>query len=58
MKKVLTEIQTGEFAKNWILENKAGRPMFNALAKAGKEHQIEKVGQELRSMMPWLKNRK
>lgn len=58
MKKVLTEIQNGYFAKNWILENRAGRPMFNALAKAGKEHQIEKVGKELRAMMPWLKNKK
>ncbi|MEG1500579.1 MAG: ketol-acid reductoisomerase, partial [Clostridiales bacterium] len=55
MKKVLEEIQDGVFAKNWILENKAGRPQFNALAKAGKEHTIEVVGKKLRSMMPWLK---
>lgn len=55
MKKVLTEIQDGKFAKEWILENKAGRPMFNALARKGQEHQIEKVGAELRKMMTWLK---
>jgi ketol-acid reductoisomerase len=57
MKKVLQEIQNGTFAKNWILENRAGRPMFNAMANAGKEHQIEKVGKELRAMMPWLKKK-
>lgn len=57
MKKILTEIQTGYFAKNWILENQAGRPQFNALAKAGREHQIETVGKKLRAMMPWLKNK-
>ena len=55
MKKVLTEIQNGEFARNWILENQANRPVFNAIDKREKEHQIEKVGQELRSMMSWLK---
>ncbi|GAW93331.1 ketol-acid reductoisomerase [Calderihabitans maritimus] len=54
MKKVLAEIQSGKFAKEWILENRAGRPMFNSLAKKGKEHPIEKVGAELRKMMPWL----
>ena len=57
MKKVLTEIQNGEFAKNWILENRAGRPQFNALERQGKEHQIETVGKELRAMMPWLQNK-
>ncbi len=54
MKQVLTEIQNGTFAKNWILENKAGRPAFNALQRAGKEHQIEVVGKKLRDMMSWL----
>lgn len=55
MKKVLSEIQSGEFAKNWIIENQANRPMFNALANKEADHLIEKVGTELRSMMPWLK---
>lgn len=55
MKKVLEEIQNGEFAKRWILENQANRPVFNAMAKREKELPIEKVGAELRAMMPWLK---
>jgi len=55
MKKVLEEIQNGEFAKRWILENQANRPVFNAIAKREKELLIEKVGAELRAMMPWLK---
>lgn len=55
MKKILAEIQNGEFAKKWILENQANRPVFNAIAKREKELPIEKVGAELRKMMPWLK---
>jgi len=55
MKKILTEVQNGEFAKRWILENQAGRPVYNAIAKREKETLIEKVGAELRKMMPWLK---
>jgi ketol-acid reductoisomerase len=55
MKKILDEIQSGRFAKEWMLENKAKRPVFNALAKKGEAHPIEKVGDALRSMMPWLK---
>ncbi len=55
MKKILGEIQSGQFAKEWILENKANRPVFNALAKKGEVHPIEEVGAKLRSMMPWLK---
>jgi len=55
MKKVLEEIQNGEFAKRWILENQANRPVFNAIAKRERELLIEKVGAELRAMMPWLK---
>ncbi len=58
MKKILTEIQDGTFARNWILENQSGRIQFNALAQAGKDHQIEKVGKQLRDMMPWLQNHK
>ncbi|TAK33138.1 MAG: ketol-acid reductoisomerase [Chloroflexota bacterium] len=55
MKKLLNEIQDGTFAKNWILENQAGRPSFNAMRRADKDHQIEVVGRGLREMMPWLK---
>jgi len=55
MKKILNEIQSGQFAKEWILENRARRPVFNALAKKGEAHPIEEVGGRLRAMMPWLK---
>ena len=58
MKKILDEIQSGAFAKEWILENKAGRPVFNALLKQGEAHPIESVGARLRAMMPWLKKQK
>ena len=57
MKRVLAEIQNGEFAKNWLLENQANRPAFNAMARAEENHPIEKVGKELRGMMSWLKKR-
>ncbi len=55
MKKILKEIKSGKFAREWIKENEAGRPNFNKLLKEGDEHRIEKVGQELRKMMPWMK---
>lgn len=58
MKKVLTEIQTGNFARNWILENQANRPVFNAIDRREQEHQIETVGKELRAMMSWIKDKK
>ncbi len=54
MKKILAEIRTGVFAKEWILENAAGRPVFKALERMGGEHPIEKVGKELRQMMSWI----
>jgi ketol-acid reductoisomerase len=54
MKKILSEIQSGDFAKEWIMENRVSRPKFNALAKRDRQHQIEKVGLKLRRMMPWL----
>ena len=54
MKKILGEIQRGEFARDWILENQAGRPAFKALRRRGAEHQIEEVGEKLRGMMTWL----
>jgi len=57
MKKVLSEIQNGEFARKWLSENQVGRPVFNAMTRRDAEHKIEKVGQELRSMMPWLKKK-
>ncbi|WP_299239020.1 ketol-acid reductoisomerase [Sulfurihydrogenibium sp.] len=56
-KKILEEIQEGEFAKEWILENVANRPHFNALVKKDEEHPVEKAGKELRKMMPWLGGR-
>jgi ketol-acid reductoisomerase len=54
MKKILGEIQNGTFAREWIAENEAGRPNYKALKAKGEEHQIEGVGAELRSMMPWI----
>ena len=55
MKEILAEIQNGTFAKEWIDENKQGRPNFNRLAEQGKSHQIETVGKKLREMFSWLK---
>jgi ketol-acid reductoisomerase len=54
MQDVLAEIQTGEFAREWILENRANRPVFNRLRELEAQHPIEQVGAELRKMMPWL----
>ena len=58
MKKVLTEIQDGTFARNWLMENQVGRPQFNAMRRREAEHPIEKVGQELREMMSWIDTKK
>jgi len=59
MKKILDQVQDRTFAREWILENKAGRPVFNALTRRGESHPIEKVGETLRAMMPWIqKDRK
>ncbi|MCR4430026.1 MAG: ketol-acid reductoisomerase [Tepidanaerobacteraceae bacterium] len=58
MKKVLDEIITGEFARRWILENQANRPVYKTVLAKEAEHPVEKVGAELRSMMPWLKKQK
>jgi ketol-acid reductoisomerase len=55
MKKVLTEIQSGRFAREWVLENNAGQPSFKALRRRAATHQIEEVGERLRAMMPWIK---
>jgi ketol-acid reductoisomerase len=58
MKRILSDIQSGRFANEWVLENKAGRPVFNALLKQGQGHPIEEVGARLRAMMPWIKKEK
>jgi ketol-acid reductoisomerase len=55
MKKILGEIQSGAFAREWILENKARMANFKALARQGERHPIEQVGEKLRAMMPWMK---
>jgi ketol-acid reductoisomerase len=57
MMAILGEIQDGSFAKEWILENQAGRPVFNALKRMDEEHPLELVGRQLREMMPWLKKK-
>jgi ketol-acid reductoisomerase len=56
MRQILREIQDGTFAREWILENQAGRPQFLALRRMNAEHPIEQVGAELRGMMSWLKS--
>jgi ketol-acid reductoisomerase len=58
MRQVLEEIQNGTFARNFILENQAGRPSFLAMRRRAAEHPIEQVGRELRGMMPWLNAKK
>jgi len=54
MRQMLKEIQDGTYARNWILENQAGRPFFNSMRRKEREHLIETVGKKLRAMMPWL----
>jgi ketol-acid reductoisomerase len=58
MKKILAEVQSGEFARQWIEENKTGRKKFLAMREAARDQQMEKVGRELREMMPFLKKKK
>jgi ketol-acid reductoisomerase len=53
MQKILDAIQDGSFAREWLAENRAGRPNFERLRQADRNHQIEQVGAELRAMMPW-----
>jgi ketol-acid reductoisomerase len=55
MKRILHEIQTGQFAREFVLENMAGRPSFLAMRRRDAEHQVEEVGAEMRGMMSWLK---
>jgi ketol-acid reductoisomerase len=57
MKKILTEIQNGTFARDFVLENQAGKPGFTAMRRQEAEHHIEEVGKELRAMFSWLKNK-
>ena len=54
MKKILKEIQSGQFAREWILENRSGQPVFKALRRQDRAHPVEQVGQQLRSMMSWI----
>ena len=58
MRKILNEIQSGSFAREFILENQAGAATLKAMRRRGREHQIEEVGEKLRSMMPWIKSNK
>jgi len=57
MKKILAEIQSGKFVKQWVAEYKGGLKNYNALLKAGEKHQIEKTGERLRGLMPWMPKR-
>ena len=54
MKKILQEIQSGEFAKEWIAEHRSGQIRFKKMRKIQAEHPIEKVGEKLRTLMPWI----
>lgn len=57
MKRILADIQNGQFAKEWLLENKVGRPTYTAIKRRDSEHLIETVGAKLRGMMSWLDNK-
>ena len=57
MKRILDDIQSGRFAREWVLENQAGQASFKALRQRGAEHPIEEVGRKLRDMMPWIRER-
>ena len=54
MKQILTEIQNGEFARDWILENRAGAASFKATRRRERNHELEKVGLRLRKLMSWI----
>ena len=58
MKKILNEIQSGEFAREFILENMSGNSTLKAKRRIGREHSVEQVGEKLRSMMPWIQEKK
>src|SRR5262245_12547941 len=57
MKQILSDIQSGEFAKEWIAENRAGQENFKRMREEGKNHEVEKVGSDLRGMMPWIRDK-
>ena len=57
MKAALKDVQSGKFAKGWIQEYQSGYKKYNALLKQGEQHSIEKVGERLRSLMPWMQKR-
>jgi ketol-acid reductoisomerase len=54
MRQVLRDIQSGEFAREWIAENRAGQENFQRMRSEQQGHQVEQVGKDLRSMMPWI----
>lgn len=58
MRKILNEIRSGQFAREWLLENEIGRPVFNSMRARHKSHQIESVGEQVRSMMSWIRRRR
>ena len=58
MKEILQDIQTGDFAREFIMENQTGTPKMKAMRRISKEHQIEQVGERLRAMMPWIRENK
>jgi ketol-acid reductoisomerase len=58
MKRILDDIQSGRFARDWVLENKAGQASFKAMRRRAAEHEIEQVGERLRGMMPWISKNK
>ena len=58
MKRVLDDIQSGRFARDWMLENAVGQTSFKAMRRRSAEHPIEKVGEKLRAMMPWIAERR
>ena len=58
MKRILEEIRSGRFAREWLLETQAGKPVFKALTRQGEEHPLEEVGRRLRELMPWLAEEK
>ena len=57
MKRILEEIQNGQFAREWILENKANAPAFKATRRRERNHPIEEVGRKLRRLMTWIKSK-
>jgi ketol-acid reductoisomerase len=57
MKQILADIQSGEFAQEWIAENRAGQENFQRMRAEGKDHQVERVGRKLRAMMPWIEDK-